>query len=113
MNKSKEDIQSYIEQLQKQGVKANTSAPPLFRLMWSLGVGVRPPLNQSFLMNTLFMGLYFGIFWGLFMWLFQWRKWHLSAFSAVMFAAGAGLLFGVTMATYYRWKSRRVNVPTW
>ena len=113
MKKSKEDIQRYIEELEKQGIKANTSAPPLFRLMWSFGVNVRPPLNQSFLINTLLMGVYFGIFWGVFMWLFQWRKWQLSVFSAIMSSVAAGLLFGISMSFYYRWKSQRVKVPVW
>jgi hypothetical protein len=113
MKKSREDIQNYIDQLKKQGIKANTSAPPFFRLMWSFGIGIRPPLNQSFLKNALLMGLFFGIFWGLFMWFFQWRKWYTGVFSAILFAAAAGLFFGVSMASYYRWKSRRVNVPTW
>ncbi len=113
MAKSKEDIQSYISQLEKQGVKANTAAPPLFRLMWSLGVYMRPPLNQSFLVNTLFMGIYFGILWGLFMWFIQWRKWNMNVISALAYAGGAGLLFGIAMAIYYRRKSRSLNVPMW
>ncbi len=113
MKKSKEEIQSYIEQLEKQGIKASTSAPPLFRLLWLFGIDIRPPLNQSFLINTLLMGLFFGIFWGLYMWIFQWRKWHMSYIGAILYAAATGVLFGISMAIYYRRKSQKVNVPTW
>jgi hypothetical protein len=113
LKKSQKDIQAYIQQLVKQGVRSNTAAPPLFRLMWSLGINMRPPLNQSFLINTLFNGFFFGMFWGLLMWFIQWRTWHFSVISAIIYSSLAGLLFGAIMALYYLWKRHRVKVPTW
>jgi Family of unknown function (DUF6404) len=113
LKKSKKDIQAYIRQLENQGIKSQTAVPPLFRLMWSLGVNMRPPLNQSFLVNTLFNGFFFGTFWGLLMWFIQWRKWHLSVISAIIYSSLAGVFFGAVIALYYLWKRRRVKVPTW
>src|SRR5438093_3044568 len=98
----RQKVDRLITDLHKQGVSSYTVAPPLFRLLWALGFHVPPPFFLGFLTLTLLMGAFFGILWGALMWLLQWRAWHLSMGFAVVTSAWAGLLFGLSMAGYYR-----------
>jgi hypothetical protein len=59
------------------------------------------------------MGPFFGILWGAIMWAILWQAWHMSLELAVLIAAGAGLAFGLSMATYYRWKAVSLQLPPW
>jgi hypothetical protein len=94
-------------------VSPYTSAPPLFRLAWALGLDVPPPLFLGFLPLTLLMGAFYGAFWGAFMWVLQWRAWQMPWGLAALTAACAGLVFGLCMAGYYRRKAARLRLPPW
>ncbi|UWX03491.1 hypothetical protein H1235_10200 [Pseudoxanthomonas sp. NC8] len=56
------------------GVSPSTAAPPLWKLLWRLGIDLPPPLFMGFWHTALLMGSFFGLFWGLFMWLFMWSR---------------------------------------
>jgi len=111
----RQKVDRLITDLHKQGVNPYTVAPPLFRLLWALGFHVPPPFFLGFLTLTLLTGAFFGIpcfgiLWGALMWLLP-R--HLRMGFAVVTSAGAGLLFGLSMAGYYRWKAARLRLPPW
>jgi hypothetical protein len=109
----RQKVERLIADLRKQGVSPYTVAPPLFRLLWALGLEVPPPFFLGFITLTLLMGAFFGILWGALMWLLQWEAWHMPLELAVMASAVAGLLFGPSMAGYYRWKAARLRLPPW
>jgi uncharacterized protein DUF6404 len=109
----RQKVDRLIADLGKRGVGAFTVAPPLFRLLWSLGLEVPPPLFLGFVTLTLLMGGFFGVVWGVFMWLLQWQSGRVPVETAVLNAVGAGLLFGLSMAAYYRWKAVRLGLPSW
>ncbi len=77
------------------------------------GLEIPPPLFLGFVTLTLLMGGFFGILWGILMWLLQWQAWQVPWEVAVGGAVGAGLLFGLGMAAYYRWKAARLRLPQW
>lgn len=106
----RQKVERLIADLGKQGVSPYTVAPPLFRLLWALGLSVPPPFFLGFLTLTVLMGGFFGILWGAFMWLFLWQE-RLKVI--VGYAAVAGLAFGLSMAAYYRWKAARLRLPPW
>src|SRR6266851_4942207 len=111
----RQKVDRLITDLHKLGVSPYTVAPPLFRLLWALGFNVPPPFFLGFLTLTLLAGAFFGIpffviLWGASMWLLP-R--HLSIGFAVVTYAGPGLLFGLSMAAYYRWKAARLRLPPW
>ena len=112
-SKHRQKVERLITELRRQGVSPYTVAPPLFRLLWALGLEVPPPFFLGFVTLTLLMGAFFGIFWGAFMWLLQWRAWHIPLELAIVASAGVGLLFGLSMAGYYRWKAARLRLPPW
>ena len=97
-----------------------------YRLMWRLGMNVRPPLYQSFRTLALLMGIFFGGTWGLAMFfvaggIVRWvesegvapRVRTDAELVTVMIVASllAGLGFGLSMATYYRRKARGLRLP--
>ena len=106
-------VERLIADLGKKGVSPYTVAPPIFRLLWALGLEVPPPFFLGFLTLTLVAGVFFGIFWGAFMWLLQWQAWQMPLGAAALVAASAGLVFGLSMAAYYRWKASRLRLPPW
>ena len=108
-----EKVDHLIAELGKEGMSSYTVAPPLFRLLWALGLRVPPPLFLGFFTVALFAGFFFGLFWGAFMWLIQWRWWKAPVELAVFASVLAGLLFGVSMGAYYRWKARQLKLPRW
>jgi hypothetical protein len=59
------------------------------------------------------MGGFFGVMWGAVMWLLQWQFWLMPWDEALAVSAGAGLLFGLAMAGYYRWRARKLGLPSW
>jgi hypothetical protein len=108
-----EKVDAMIRDLETRGMSAYNSAPPLFRLLWKLGLEVPPPLFWSFAGAALVMGGFFGVVWGLMMWLMLWREQMMSPLAAGISSASAGVFFGVVMAAYYSYKRRQLGLPAW
>jgi hypothetical protein len=106
----REKVEMLIADLGKRGVSAYTVAPPMFRALRAMGLRIRPPLYLGFFSLTLLMGIYFGPIWGLLMWLFWWRP---APQILAIVSLTAGAFFGLSMATYYRWKAKHLNLPSW
>jgi membrane associated rhomboid family serine protease len=106
-----EKVAYLLRDLGEKGISQYTIAPPLYRLLWRLGIEVRPPHFTSFGSLAALMAVAFGIFWGIFMWLTVWQQ--RSSPSLVGTAALAGLFFGVIMAAYYRSRARKLALPRW
>jgi hypothetical protein len=68
-----EKIDHLIADLQERGVRRYDIDPPLFRVLWSLGIQVAPPLFLGFFSLMAWFGLSFGGLWGVAMWFIQWR----------------------------------------
>jgi membrane associated rhomboid family serine protease len=102
-----------LEDFKRRGIQAYSTAPPLYRLLWRMGIEVPPPHFGSFGSITLIMGLYFGVFWGLAMWFLVWRGDDMPIAIAVTASVLAGLLFGAIMAVYFRWRARKLGLPSW
>ena len=59
------------------------------------------------------MGIYFGIAWGILMWFLLWSGQSMSVWVAMVASFAAGLLFGVSMAFYYRHSARKHSLSKW
>lgn len=95
------------------GVPASTAAPSAWRLLWRLGVEVPPPLFTPFWTGALAMGTVFGVFWGLLMWAIQWAHQGMPLSLMAVLTLLAGVLFGLSMAVYFRHVSRKHRLPRW
>src|SRR5260370_25773652 len=107
----REKVDRLIADLGKQGMNAYTVAPPIFRLLWKMGIHVPPPLFLGFFSLALLNGSYFGPLWGACMRLLIWRDMPLVQVATS--SAIAGIFFGLGMAAYYRWKAARLHLPRW
>ena len=106
-------IAHLLEEFKQRGIGQYTTAPPLYRLLWRIGIEAPPPHFASFGSIALLMGLFFGVFWGLVMWFTIWREDDMPIALALTTSAIAGLLFGVIMAAYFRWRARKLALPPW
>jgi hypothetical protein len=109
----RQKVERLIADLRRRGVSPYTAAPPLFRLAWALGLNVPPPLFMGFLPLTLLMGAFYGTLWGGFIWALQWHSGPSAQRAAATLAACAGLVFGLSVAAYYRRKASRLRLPPW
>lgn len=108
-----EKIKRLYQHLPKLGISPFTAAPPLYRLLWRLGCEVPPPLFLSFSTLALVMGGFFAIGFGLFSWLLLPLESTPSAASIPVVSAFSGILFGLSMAAYYRHITKRASLPSW
>jgi hypothetical protein len=115
----RQKVDHLITELGQQGISSYTVAPPLFRLLWALGLNVPPPLFLGFLPLTLLMGTMFGVLWGptwgAAMWLWVWQGQipaGVAVLMSVVAALCAGLLFGLVMAWVVHRKAARLGLPS-
>lgn len=95
------------------GVPKSTAAPPAWRILWRLGVGVPPPLFASFIPCALAMGAGFALLWGLLMWVILWGRQGMLLGMSAAAALTAGALFGLIMGAYFRYLARKHRLPSW
>lgn len=115
----RQKVERLVEEAGRQGLSPHTVAPPLFRLLWALGLAVPPPLFLEFRKLALLMGTGFGVLWGplwgVGMWLWVWQgeipagvAVSMTLFTAVL----AGLSFGLLMAWLARRQAARLGLPS-
>jgi len=105
--------QKALEILSGTGMWRSNYAPPLYRLLWRMGMKLRPLPFNTFSVNVLLSGGYFALFWGIFMWFSTWQPRGYHPLTALIVAASAGLLFGLMMAAFYKWRLKAKQLPTW
>lgn len=108
-----EKVAAMLEHLAPQGLSPYTLAPPAWRLLWAMGLKVPPPLFLGFAPMALGTGLVFAVGWGLLMSLLGWWPAGVSPLGALAAALGAGVLFGLALAAYYRHQARKLALPAW
>ncbi|WP_119303222.1 DUF6404 family protein [Dongia deserti] len=85
----------------------------LTRVLWSVGITVRPPLFASFGANALLHGALYALSWGTGMWILSWQDDGQSVTAAVLWSGISGPLFGAALAAYYRRLARKHDLPDW
>jgi hypothetical protein len=105
-----EKIDLAVKELRERRVRNSMAAPLLYRFLWRLGIAIPPPLLQSFLGAAVIHGLLIGVPIGAF--LACWDR-RLAPVGATYYGAIAGAVYGLLMATYFRWQARRLGLPSW
>jgi hypothetical protein len=100
-----------LDLLAKTGMGPETYAPVTYRLLWSLGVSIRPPHFQTFFANLLFMGGWFGATLTIVMWLISGQD--RSIISIAIQGAIPALFFGLFMALWNWSRARTCKLPAW
>jgi membrane associated rhomboid family serine protease len=99
--------------LSGRGVARRHAAPLLFRLLWRLGLPVRPPHFLGFASVAVVYGTWFTVVWGVFMWTLVWSQQGRSIVDVALRAAAAGACFGLMIAWLYARERREFAVPAW
>jgi hypothetical protein len=107
---SLDKVQHAVDDLIDRGVRKQTAAPLLYRLLWRARIAVPPPLYQGFLGNAFFHGPLIGVPLGA---LLACADRRLAPDGATILGTIAGTIFGVLMALYYRWYAWRLDLPKW
>ena len=102
-----------IEIMAKKGMWRSIYAPPCHLFLWRLGVSIPPPPFSHFLTNFFSFAVVYTPFWGIVMWFILWRDQGAGLFSALTTALTAGLLFGITMAAFQKWRKEANQLPEW
>ena len=109
-----EKVQLMREHLGSLGISESEFAPPFYRLLWRMGIEATPPMFASFGTIAALQGVVFGVAWGLIMWFaFLSRQASASPGLAVAVSALAGVLFGLIMAGFVRYRARKFGLPPW
>ena len=111
-------VSKLIADLGEQGYSEFTVAPPLFRMLWKHGIDIPPPLFMSFWSILVFGDALFAIGFGAFAAVFiipmcLMGVENVPIMQSLVATVCAGLFFGVTMATYFRYQARKFLLPSW
>lgn len=99
-------------ELADKGVQELNYNPPLCRLLRRLGLRLRPPHHERFLVNLLAFGLPTGAIWGVLMWCFGWQH-EVSPAFALRQSALFGIGFGLLMATWLWFRRKQLKLTPW
>ena len=107
-------LENYKRHMAARGVGEWTAFPPLWRMLWQLGVSVPPPPFLGFLSLLALAGGVFGPLFALVIWLFENGRYDgMSVEAALRLSLIAGAAFGVVMGAYYRHLGRKHRLGSW
>jgi len=99
--------------LSQRGLPRHRYEPPLFRLLWKIGIQVPPPHYMGFAKVSVCFGAWFAVFWGSLMWLLMWSRQGRGLADDALAATVAGACFGLIMAWFYERDRRKFSLPAW
>lgn len=102
-----------IALMESKNMWKSSYAPPLIRGLWKLGLKIPPLPFMPFWQTTLITGIFFGPAWGLIMWFFSWEHMEMSLSGAIFASFMAGILFGILMAAFHKWRKKSNKLPEW
>jgi tetratricopeptide (TPR) repeat protein len=104
-------VRAALEMLAAAGI-GRSNTPPIYRLLWRLGLDVPPPHFAGFVSNCANTGIAFGVIaWVYLLGRFNAPTARIPQF--LEFSAAAGLLVGVSMAVYFRHGATKYRLPPW
>jgi hypothetical protein len=114
----RQKIDRLIEELRPRGVRPRMIAPPIFRLLWAMGLEVPPPLFLGFVSLAVLSGITFAVLFmalgGVLLWLVFWQGLPFATVVLRMLVMGAiaGPLYGLYVAWFCRREAARLGLPS-
>lgn len=102
--------------LDARGIRPGVAAPMLYRLLWRMGLSVRPPLFQPFSRVFALHAAFHGMAWGALMWALLWRRTVDGPANWAAAVAGAlayGTVVGYLSARSVRRRATALSLPPW
>ncbi|WP_441005027.1 DUF6404 family protein [Novilysobacter viscosus] len=96
------------------GVSEWNAFPPLWQILWHLGIAVPPPPFLGFVTLATLSGGLFGPLFAFAVWVLENRRYEgMSGERALWIALIGGAVFGLIMAAYYRHLGRKHRLGSW
>lgn len=104
----RERVGCLVADLSERGVNPFTTAPPLWRLAWTLGLRLAPPHFMGSRTLAVVSGVGIGLLGFLILWYGSGgeRPWATALWAAIM-----GTVIGYQLAMYYRNEAERLHLP--
>ena len=102
-----------LQRLIEAGIAPAEGQPPLWRLLWRLGLHIPPRLFAGYWSVVLADGLPFGVAWGLLMGLALWRDQRAPILVALVSAVFASWLYGSATALAMARRRSELGLPKW
>ncbi|WP_446471170.1 DUF6404 family protein [Xenorhabdus stockiae] len=99
--------------MESKNMKRSYYAPPLFRLLWKMGLKIPPLPFTSFWQITLLAGSFFELGVWVTKWLLGWQYEETSLLAIIVSCIAGGLFFGVFTAVSVRWTKTFHDLPDW
>ena len=103
----------FLGRCEERGEKLHRIAPRALRWLWAMGVEVPPPCFIGFVPLSLTLGGVFAVPMTVGLWVVTLGGAAQSGGAAVASGVLSGLVFGVSMAAYYRVQAGRLGVGRW
>lgn len=102
-----------MSELEQTGMKPRHCKPPLHRMLWSMGVDIRPPHYASFFSNFVFIASMFSLLMGILFWLMIWSSQSVKSANVIPLVMLGGTLVGGLLAGYYRHGRNKHQLTAW
>lgn len=107
-------VETYRQLMESRGIGQSTAVPPLWELLWRLGINLPPPFFMGFFSLFLFSGSVFGVLFGFGAWVLGNRGARSMALSeAGWVALITGAAFGFAVAWYSRRFAAKQHLGPW
>lgn len=107
----REKVDRLIEDLTRRGAWKSNVAPPLWQLLWKLGVNVRPPLFMGFLGLLSTIGIVAGALYAVIM--AELRGEETSLGQVVLVGAVFAVVFSAVYARLMARMRTKYDLPSW
>lgn len=100
-------------ELRSAGVWHSNYNPPIARLLRKVGVQMRPPYYQCFIINFFNTSLPFTVGFGVFGWFFLRDHLRYTSTEALMTNLLGGVAFGLCMSIFYLVRRKQLKLTRW
>ena len=104
-------IDKALELLDAAGVMRWSAAPPIYCLLWSLGIPVRPPYFATFWGNVVVTAIYMAVAFSIVGWLLGFYTDKPGAAVLLIFWIAGVPALGT--AAFIRWRQHKLGLPAW
>jgi hypothetical protein len=97
----------------RRGLAPGAYKPPVFRVLWAVGIKLPPPIFLGFLTNMTLATIYYTLGCSVLLWFIYWRYHPTSFLIAAIWSIGMGSVFGLLVAWGTARKTRLLKLPRW
>jgi hypothetical protein len=102
-----------IAELKSKNIWKIDYQPPLYTLLWTLGLKIRPPHYQRHILRFLVASLFYGFLVGLFDWIFFHDMSIPLSVDILQFTIFSGTAFGFFTTLFYYISVKRKRLTKW